>query len=234
MSDITINYKGSAIATMDASGTKTLLTEGQYCEDDIEVVYVQPSGGGDNLPDFLMNNTTAIEDATVTKLRDNACRSATNLTSVKVPNCTAVGSSCFYGCSNLHVLAFPSLSQDGLSGSSIASSGVQTLDLGASFGRIKSGNIQNAANLNILILRNTSLVSLANASQFGGTKFANGSTGGTIYIPKTLYDHLGDNSSLDYKAASNWSTVNGYGTITWAKIEGSIYETQYADGTPVT
>ena len=46
MSDITINYKGSAIATMDASGTKTLLTEGKYCEDDIEVVYVSPGGGG--------------------------------------------------------------------------------------------------------------------------------------------------------------------------------------------
>lgn len=46
MSDITINYKGSAIATMDASGTKTLLTEGKYCEDDLEVVYVKPGGGG--------------------------------------------------------------------------------------------------------------------------------------------------------------------------------------------
>lgn len=46
MSDITINYKGSAISTMDASGTKTLLTEGRYCEDDIEVVYVKPGGGG--------------------------------------------------------------------------------------------------------------------------------------------------------------------------------------------
>ena len=45
MSDITINYKGSSIATMDASGTKTLLTEGKYCEDDIEVVYVSPGGG---------------------------------------------------------------------------------------------------------------------------------------------------------------------------------------------
>lgn len=46
MSDVTINYKGAAISTMDASGTKTLLTEGKYCEDDIEVVYVKPSGGG--------------------------------------------------------------------------------------------------------------------------------------------------------------------------------------------
>ena len=46
MSDITISYKGSSIATMDASGTKTLLTEGKYCEDDIDIAYVKPSGGG--------------------------------------------------------------------------------------------------------------------------------------------------------------------------------------------
>ena len=46
MSDIIISYKGSSIATMDASGTKTLLTDGKYCEDDIEITYVKPGGGG--------------------------------------------------------------------------------------------------------------------------------------------------------------------------------------------
>lgn len=46
MADVTINYEGNAIATMSASGTKTLLTEGKYCTDDIEVVYVSPGGGG--------------------------------------------------------------------------------------------------------------------------------------------------------------------------------------------
>lgn len=45
MSDITISYKGNSIATMDASGTKTLLTEGKYCEDDIEIAYVKPQSG---------------------------------------------------------------------------------------------------------------------------------------------------------------------------------------------
>ena len=45
MSDITISYKGNSIATMDATGSKTLLTEGKYCEDDIEVAYVKPGGG---------------------------------------------------------------------------------------------------------------------------------------------------------------------------------------------
>lgn len=54
MSEVNINYKGSKIAGMDASGTKTLLTEGKYCEDDIEVVYTRPSAGGD---DFIVTIT---------------------------------------------------------------------------------------------------------------------------------------------------------------------------------
>ena len=46
MSDVTVSYKGADIATMDASGTKTLQTQGKYCEGDISIVYVKPSGGG--------------------------------------------------------------------------------------------------------------------------------------------------------------------------------------------
>ena len=46
MAEVTINYKDAVIATMDDSGTKTLQTQGKYCEDDIEVVYDRPSGGG--------------------------------------------------------------------------------------------------------------------------------------------------------------------------------------------
>lgn len=46
MADVTINYEGNSIATMSASGTKTLQTQGKYCTDDIEVVYVSPGGGG--------------------------------------------------------------------------------------------------------------------------------------------------------------------------------------------
>ena len=49
MSDVTVSYKGSSIATMSASGTKTLLTEGKYCEDDITIDYVKSGGGGSTL-----------------------------------------------------------------------------------------------------------------------------------------------------------------------------------------
>lgn len=45
MSDVTIKYKGQSIATMDATGSKTLNTQGKYCEANIGVEYVKPSGG---------------------------------------------------------------------------------------------------------------------------------------------------------------------------------------------
>lgn len=42
MSDVSINYKGTEIANMSASGTKTLTTQGKYCEDDITINYTKP------------------------------------------------------------------------------------------------------------------------------------------------------------------------------------------------
>lgn len=41
--EVTIYYKGSTIASMDASGTKTLNTEGTWVEDDISVEYDRPT-----------------------------------------------------------------------------------------------------------------------------------------------------------------------------------------------
>lgn len=41
--DIEITYKGVTIATLSASGTLTLDTEGTYCEDDIVITYTKPS-----------------------------------------------------------------------------------------------------------------------------------------------------------------------------------------------
>jgi hypothetical protein len=43
MADVTINYKGTKIAELSASGTKTLKTSGTYCEGDISVNYIKPS-----------------------------------------------------------------------------------------------------------------------------------------------------------------------------------------------
>ena len=63
MSDITVKYKGSTIATMDASGTKTLETQGKYCEDDIGIEYAKPSGSSYTLlgeTEFTVNTTAGV------------------------------------------------------------------------------------------------------------------------------------------------------------------------------
>ena len=46
MADVSISYKGNEIASMNATGVKTLLTSSAFCEDDITVSYTKPSGGG--------------------------------------------------------------------------------------------------------------------------------------------------------------------------------------------
>lgn len=46
MSAVEISYKGSQIASMDATGVKTLLTGDTFCEDDITVAYTKSGGGG--------------------------------------------------------------------------------------------------------------------------------------------------------------------------------------------
>ena len=43
MAEVNINYNNETIAEMNASGTKTPLTSGKYCEDDIEIVYARPA-----------------------------------------------------------------------------------------------------------------------------------------------------------------------------------------------
>lgn len=58
---VSIKYKGSEIASMAASGTKTLKTAGKYCEGDITV---QNTEGGAALP-FEAIKTVTIDDGII-------------------------------------------------------------------------------------------------------------------------------------------------------------------------
>ena len=65
MADVTLTYKGSTIAEMSDSGSKTLKTSGKYCEGDIGVSYVKPSGGsGPEIPDsaFVLSGNCSYWD----------------------------------------------------------------------------------------------------------------------------------------------------------------------------
>lgn len=62
MSDITVTYKDETILTMDASGSKDLLTQGKYCEDDISITYVKPAAPSGTKQISITQNGTTTED----------------------------------------------------------------------------------------------------------------------------------------------------------------------------
>ncbi len=149
-----------------------------------------------------------------------------------MPLVTNIGTESFKGTA-IQYAVFPSITQSVSNGSFDGCPNLVAADFGPLRDFTGSKSL-SAPLLSTIVIRNSSRVpSLLNAATFNNSPFASGGTGGTIYIPKALYDHLGDGTNLDYKNATNWSIIDGYGTITWAQIEGSIYETQYADGTPI-
>lgn len=223
-------------------------------DDRIASVTGTASTGGGDVGKLADGSITTFTDNTITRLQDYCFRSCTSLTSVTAESVTSIGVSSFDGCSALTSLmahkistirssaqyafrqckfakvALPALSTVEANTFSGCTS-MQVCDVKGS--TIRASAFTGCSALNTLIIRSTSVSALANVNAFSNTPFASGGAGGTIYIPKSLYDHLGDNTSYDYKKASNWTTVDGYGTITWAKIEGSHYETYYGDETAI-
>lgn len=64
MAEVEISYKGSNIATMNASGTKTLLTEAKYLEDDVTITYARPYAPSGTKNISITQNGTTTEDVT--------------------------------------------------------------------------------------------------------------------------------------------------------------------------
>lgn len=100
------------------------------------------------------------------------------------------------------------------------------VDLGTGVTRVDNWTFESCKVLTTIVLRPTSVCALVGTSAFGDTPYKEGGTGGEIFVPSALID--------SYKSATNWSTVHGWGTITWKAIEGSQYENYYADGSEVT
>ena len=178
----------------------------------------------------------------------------TGITSFVAPNATGtVGNSAFAGTSSLkNSLFLPKCNagSSSFSGSSASTIVLNSINKGTTynFSSALACNIDILSNSHIgthcfsslnyiqnFIFRSSSIVTLGSV-EWGLplSVFGEGKRGANIYIPKILYDHLGDGTSQDYKSATNWTTFDGYGTINWNCIEGSIYETQYADGTPIS
>ena len=140
-------------------------------------------------------------------------------------NVTSIGQSILQGNGRVTKARLPKMNSYVATGYAFYGCGKLSLvDYGV-FDTVRGNTFNNCTVLKTLILRRSSApTTLTNTATFSGTPFASGREGGTIYIPEVLYNHLGDGTALDYKSLANWSTIDGYGTITWAKIEGSEYE----------
>lgn len=148
-----------------------------------------------------------------------------NLANLTADNCFRDNAAC-------KKMVFPN--GENLSAFCVNMASLEIIDIGKRLSGMNYSALSGCSKLNTVILRGNALSVLSNLNTFNGTPFAYNGTGGTIYIPESLYNHLGDGTSNDYKAATNWSTLDGYGKTTWAKIEGSQYENYYADGTPIS
>lgn len=105
-------------------------------------------------------------------------------------------------------------------GNATAANACQNLEV-CDIGKAKSiaaNTFANCYKLQTLIMRRTgSVTTCANVSAFLNTPLrGRNSLTANIYVPSALID--------SYKAASVWTTINGYGYVTWNALEGSPYE----------
>lgn len=147
---------------------------------------------------------TSIHCANVTSCGNEAFRNCSALTTVVLPKCTSLAQSAGTTCANLKSVDILGSSSAGLNAAQIFASSTV---------------------LDTLIIRANNVSKLNNINVFTNTPFASGNTGGTLYVPSALI--------ASYQSATNWSTILGYETNSIQAIEGSIYETQYADGTSI-
>lgn len=176
-----------------------------------------------------------------------------NLTSVSMPKFETGGSggSQFSGCIKLQTINFPKMAAPGQfmfngctslvtavfgqnapqmysmnNSAFLGCSKLEAVDI-SNVTKTGTGEFNNCTRLNVLIIRRQDdITALSSTNVFTNTPFASGKAGGTLYVPQSLIS--------TYQNAANWSTILGYANNKISPIEGSIYETQYADGTPIT
>lgn len=168
--------------------------------------------------------------STVTSIGQYSFASCKNMTKFVAPgSITTLGTYTFVGASADHKMTMTECRMPNLGtsialnlnwGSTTAANACQQLEL-VDIGKAKSiaaNTFANCYKLRTLIMRRTgSATTCANVSAFLNTPLrGRNSLTADIYVPEALID--------TYKAASVWTTINGYGYVTWHAIEGSQYE----------
>lgn len=167
---------------------------------------------------------TSISAPKLTRANNKLFLGCTNLQTVDLPKLATINGDQFIESSKVVYLVFPSFSGGIYSNSLRSNTLLQAIDVAACTS-IGTAAFSGCSVFDTFIIRGDSVPTLSNISAFTNTPFASGKAGGTLYVPSALIS--------EYQSATNWSTILGYDTNSVVAIEGSQYETQYADGTPI-
>ena len=195
--------------------------------DAVESLVAGYGGGGGWSADGLATGAEPSGDITIeaSSFREYAFHNCTQLTGVTLPNATNLPKETFSGCSRLASFFAPNLTAFSGAGC-LANSALSVIDF-PKLTSLQAATFYGSHQLTTLILRANSICGVGNANALQDTPFRGyNSLTGTLYVPSALVE--------SYKTANNWKTLYEAGTMTILPIEGSIYETQYADGTPIT
>jgi hypothetical protein len=174
---------------------------------------------------------TSINFPSVTSLSQSSFQNCAGLTTVQMDKLLTIAPLAFFYCSNITTFVFPKVYTVNGSNCLAQCTELTTIDLGGkksdNTAIISNSNVFNGnTKLSTLILRSDVVWTLSYPAIFWtstGTMFTSGRAGGTIYVPQSLI--------TSYQQDTNWSQVlaqNSNNQI--LPIEGSYYETHYADG----
>lgn len=231
-----------------AQSSDTVTTNDTYDTTLINSLTVNVSGGGgwttDGVATGAEPNGAITISSSVSKIKERAFHDCTGITSVtfegtpyfanypfnnctgltqiNAPNLTRIYSNyyntasyTFTGCTGLTSVAFPSYGNYATPNYGFQNcSNLVVADFGGASGVLNT--FTGCTKLRTLVLRKTAAITTLtgwSANALGG--IYNNPTESTIYVPQALIS--------SYQSASNWSSAYAAG-VTFAKIEGSIYE----------